>query len=188
MKTSFYLVIGCVAIVSFTGCQSRNSSDRYQARTGSNPPAASVPPDSGVVPDHTHPPGTPADHDHPGDHTQAEDTTPIPSTLPAIWSEVETHRQELERVIVAGSLDQVHAHAVRISRLVAALAPLSGQYVSTRQGPLTDAIHRVEQISDLMHDAADAGDAEGTRNQKQRLDSVLDYIHGLYPAGVLAAS
>jgi hypothetical protein len=80
----------------------------------------------------------------------------------------------------------VHTPAFRIRALVAALPPLSGQYVSTRQGPLTDAVNRVAQIADLIHNAADSGDVEGVKNQKQRLDGVLEFVHGLYPEGVLA--
>ena len=140
----------------------------------------------GATADHEHPPGTPADHTHPGEHTHEADTTPVPGTLSGVWAEIETHRQEIDRLIATGTFGEVISHAFRIRTLVAAMEPMSGQYASA-QGPLTDAVQRVDQITNLMHDAADGNDLEGTRNQKQRLDSVLDYIRGLYPAGVLAA-
>jgi hypothetical protein len=183
MKTylSSYGVVATILVVAIlAGCQRRGSTtDRAQNQGNESKMAAAD--------EHEHPPGTPADHAHPGEHTHEEDTTPIPGTLSGLWSEVETHRQEIDRLIAAGTPEPVTPRAFRIRTLVAAMESMSGQYVSTRQGPLTDAIQRVQQVTDLMHDAADAHDLEGTRNQKQRLDSVLEYIRGLYPAGVLTA-
>jgi hypothetical protein len=141
--------------------------------------------------DHYHPPGTPADHSHDAPasgHSHEEDTRPVPTTLDGIWAEVEVQRGELAEAIAANRLDGIYAIGVRIRNLVAAMPPLSGQYVATREGPLEDAVKRVGEISDLLHEAADAQNSMAAANQKTRLDTVLDYIKGLYPAGVLAGS
>lgn len=171
LAAALFLAAGCAEKPA-----DRTSTDRTGAAAGD---------------DHYHPPGTPADHAHDAPaagHSHEEDTRPVPATLAGIWSEVEVQQGELTEAIAAGRLDEIYAIGVRVRNLVAGMPPLSGQYVSTREGPLEDAVKRVGEISNLLHDAADAGNSAAAASQKARLDTVLDYIKGLYPPGVLTGS
>ncbi len=127
---------------------------------------------------HSHDGGAPHSHG-------AEDTSPLPTTLPGIWAEVQAKRVELNGVITSGELAKVHGIAFRIRDLVAAMPPLSAEHLGDKASQLKDGAVRTADIARLLDQYGDAGDGPATEGQVKRLDAVLDFIGGLYPAGTL---
>lgn len=112
----------------------------------------------------------------------------IPPTLPGIWAAVHMHQGELNQVITAGKLDDVHHHAFAIRDLVAAMPKKSKGLSKEALGKLKAEVKGMRKLAAELDAAGDAGDAAKTKGLAADLDGALKRIEGLYPTGALTAS
>jgi len=117
----------------------------------------------------------------------ARDPT-LPKSLQGLWAEILKERESFGLALDAGRLEDAGLAAKRIRDLVAALPPLSGQYVSTRQGPLTDAVRRAQAVVADIEEAATRGDSSAMAQSRLELIGVIEHVSHLYPAGTLPLS
>lgn len=121
---------------------------------------------------------------HAGGHDEAAEAM-VPESPMAIWHEVLEGQEQLEEIIAAGKLAEVHKVAFHIRDLVKTLPKVSGALSADAQQRLQESINRVADIAGLLDQYGDAGDAVNTKAQADRLAKLLQYIETLYPAGTL---
>jgi hypothetical protein len=112
----------------------------------------------------------------------------IPKTLPAIWSAIATHQNELHDVLAAKKLDDVHHHAFAVRDLVAAMPLKSTMLPAEQKTALKKSVSRVASLAKLLDEAGDAGDSAKVAALTVKLDTELKAIEGLYPAKDLKQS
>lgn len=167
---SYLSVFGAALLITF-GCgeSKEKSTDERDVRKAAEDTRVKTPP-AAVQTDH-HESGA-------GEH---ESSAAIPATAADIWRAVEEERKELDAVIAAGKLDQVHSVAFHIRDLLAALpqhSSLSPEATTT----LDDGITRVRQLAASLDEAGDAGRATEVAALNQRFNAVIEQVRLLFPA------
>ncbi len=101
------------------------------------------------------------------------------------WKALMAARDAIAGDIESGALDDVHAKAEPLPKLVAALLERSGDLDAAKRTRVGGAARQVTRVADALHEAADGGDAARTRKELSRLDGLLELIRAQYPAGAL---
>lgn len=101
------------------------------------------------------------------------------------WKALMAARDAIAGKIESGALDDVHAKAEPLPKLVEALLEQSGDLDAAKRTRVDGAARQVTRVADALHEAADGGDAGRTRKQLSRLDGLLELIRAQYPAGAL---
>ena len=115
-----------------------------------------------------------ADHHAEADHEEtAAAPTIVPDSYAAIIAELKTRKANLERILAAGSLKEVHPQAQVVMDLAAALP---GKATDTSRATVSLKALDLKEKADALHDHADEGDAAGA---KQAFDEVSADIDAL---------
>ncbi len=131
-----------------------------------------------------------ADSEHGHEAQSASEAGHGPSTsqsaqLADAWKALMAARNAIAGEIESGALDDVHARAEPLPKLVAALLEQSGDLDAAKRTRVDGAARQVTRVADALHEAADGGDATRTRKELSRLDGLLELIRAQYPAGAL---
>ena len=128
------------------------------------------------------------DKDHGASHGGGhEGSASQPTNLSGAWTALTAARDGISADVESGALKDVHAKTEPLSELVAALLAQSGDLEAGKRKRVEGAAKQVTRVADALHVAADKGDAERTRKELSRLDSLLELIRAQYPAGALEA-
>lgn len=117
--------------------------------------------------------------------TRAAETTDkvvIPATLEGLWQAIDAKSAELKQTIDRGALDQVHHEAFAIRDLVAALPAKSGALPAESLAKVKSSVKFVATLAERLDATGDAKDAAGTKQNFEKLTSVLASLKGNYPA------
>ncbi len=117
--------------------------------------------------------------------TQAAETTDkvvIPATLEGLWQSIDAKSAELKKTIEGGALDQVHHEAYAIRDLVAGLPAKSGGLPAESQAKVKSSVKFVATLAERLDATGDAKDAAGTKQNFDKLTSVLATLRDNYPA------
>jgi len=126
--------------------------------------------------------------EHGASHGEAHGgATAHPASLSSAWAAVKAARDGIAADVESGALKTIHAKAEPLPRLVEALLEQSGDLEAGKRARVEGAAQQVIRVADALHVAADKGDAERTRKELSRLDSLLQLIRAQYPAGALEA-
>ena len=106
----------------------------------------------------------------------------IPATLEGLWQAIDKKSAELKKTIDSGSLDQVHHEAFAIRDLVAGLPAKSGALPAENMAKVKSSIKFVATLAERLDATGDAKDAVGTKQNFEKLTSVLASLRGNYPA------
>ncbi len=109
------------------------------------------------------------------------------ASLAGAWTALTGARDAIADDVKSGALDDVHAKAEPLPKLVAALLEESGDLDAGKRARVEGAAKQVTRVADALHVAADGGDADRTRKELSRLDGLLELIRAQYPAGALDA-
>lgn len=129
------------------------------------------------------------------DNTMADNSTAMSSApasadsftaAAATWKEVESANAELDAVIKANKLAQVHEAAFKVRDLVKKLPADSQSLAADKQSTLTTQVKNVEQLAGKLDEAGDSKNMAATKDNQTGLNDTLDVIKGLYPAGALS--
>ncbi len=114
-------------------------------------------------------------------------STPQPTILAGAWTALMAARDAIAGDVESGALGDVHAKAEPLPKLVAALLEQSGDLDAGKRARVEGAAKQVTRVADVLHVAADRGDADRTRVELARLDGLLELIRAQYPVGALEA-
>ena len=109
------------------------------------------------------------------------------ASLAGAWTDLKAARDAIAGDVESGALDDVHAKAEPLPKLVTALLEQSGDLDAGKRARVEGAAKQVTRVADALHAAADGGDAARTRKELSRLDGLLELIRAQYPAGALDA-
>ncbi len=104
----------------------------------------------------------------------------IPATLEGLWQAIDAKSLELKKTIDSGSLDQVHHEAFAIRDLVAGLPAKSGALPAENLAKVKSSIKFVATLAERLDATGDAKDAPGTKQNFEKLTSVLASLRGNY--------
>jgi hypothetical protein len=106
----------------------------------------------------------------------------IPATLDGLWQAIDAKSAELKKTIDSGALDQVHHEAFAIRDLVAGLPAKSGSLPAESLAKVKSSVKFVATLAERLDATGDAKDAAGTKQNFEKLSSVLASLKGNYPA------
>jgi len=105
----------------------------------------------------------------------------IPATAAAIWQAIDEESQELNKVIEAGKLDEVHHHAFAIRDFVAALPSHSNTLAANTLAKVKANGKFVAILAERLDVSGDARDKSSTESNFKKLQRVLQSIRKNYP-------
>ena len=108
-----------------------------------------------------------------------------PETVGGILQAVKAREGELDNLIKAKELGQVHEVAFAIRDLVAELPDKSAQLPEAQQAKLKGNVKYVATLAERLDAAGDANNQSATEASFRQLQSVLGGIEGLYPPEAL---
>jgi len=101
------------------------------------------------------------------------------------WHALVVARDAVADSVDRGALGEVHERAEPIPGLVSELLEQSRDLSPHKRARVEGAVRQVARVADALHDAADRGDAGGTRKALGRLDGLLLLIRTQFPEGML---
>lgn len=101
------------------------------------------------------------------------------------WGHVEEARAELDAVIKANKLDEVHEAAYKVRDAVRELPGQSASLPAESRQKLDAQVKQVERLADMLDEAGDSNNAKSVHEHHKAMDEALDVIKALYPAGVM---
>lgn len=109
-----------------------------------------------------------------------------PAENPAqVWGEIQATRDVIEKLVLDGKLDEIHAATEGLPALGAKLLSVSTALEGSKRARVEGAVNQLPKATDRLHDAADANDAQKTAAEFKKLDGLLRLIAAQYPPGVL---
>lgn len=105
--------------------------------------------------------------------------------LAGAWAGLEAARDAIAADVEAGRLETIHEKSEPVPGLANALLESSDGLDPAKRKRVAGAVRQLPKVADALHDAADAGDLDGTRRQLKRLDGLLQLIRAQYPSGAL---
>jgi hypothetical protein len=117
---------------------------------------------------------------------QAAEEAPvqIPATTVAIWQAIDQHTAALDKLIQAGTLQDVHHHAFAIRDLSAALPARVAAMAPDKRKQLESDVKYVATLAQRLDASGDANDRAGAESNQTRLKSVLATLRTLSTAQV----
>jgi hypothetical protein len=113
---------------------------------------------------------------------ESTDKAVIPATLEGLWQAIDAKSAELKKTIDSGALEQVHHEAFAIRDLVAGLPAKSGALPAESLAKVKSSVKFVATLAERLDATGDAKDAVGTKQNFEKLSSVLASLRGNYPA------
>lgn len=115
--------------------------------------------------------------------TPAETTekTVVPATLEGVWQAIDAKSADLKKTIDKGDLEEVHHHAFAIRDLVAALPAKSSALSAENLAKVKTGVKFVATLAERLDASGDAKDAAGTKQNFERLTTVLASLRANYP-------
>lgn len=112
-----------------------------------------------------------------------EDEAPltIPDTPAAIWQVINTETTEMEKLITAGTLEDLHRRAFAVRDLVAALPGRSTSLSADQLAQIESNGKFVATLAARLDEAGDAGDKAASESNFDKLKTVLASIRTNYP-------
>lgn len=101
------------------------------------------------------------------------------------WAKVQAGASDLDKIIKAGKLDDVHEIAFAIRDDLATLPSQSKALSPDRQKKLGGYVHDVGTTAELLDKYGDKGDAKNVKAQRSRMMATLKSVKALYPTGAL---
>lgn len=101
------------------------------------------------------------------------------------WAELNAARDAIAQVVASGKLSEVHEKSKRLEPLGEALVAGAKSLPEDKRTRLEATLRQLPQVADALHDAADAGNADATRRELERLDGLIALIRAQYPADAL---
>lgn len=127
------------------------------------------------------------DEDDHGDHSDegSEASAESFGDVAAVWSEVTKLKTELDGIIAAEKLLDVHKAAFAIRDHVNMLADKSHDLSDGKQADLARGVRTVASLATELDETGDAEKQAETEALNVRLQTVLDAIADIYPEGAL---
>lgn len=126
------------------------------------------------------------DKGHGGGHAAGHENPAAPVTdLAGAWNALTSTRDTIAADVESGALDKIHAKAEPLPKLLEGLLEHSSELEASKRTRVEGAAKQVARVADALHVAADKGDAERTRKELARLDSLLELIRAQYADGAL---
>lgn len=114
-------------------------------------------------------------------HTSVPDTQSIQS----VWKDAGEGLRELDSVIAAKKLAQVHETAFNLRDSVRELRSVSASLPADSQAKLHELISKVDKLANDLDTTGDRNDLRNTIVNQRRMHVLLDSIAALYPGGTL---
>jgi hypothetical protein len=106
-------------------------------------------------------------------------------TVGELWRGVKVHETDLQRLVQAKDLANVHEVAFALRDLVAAMPDQSTQLPPEQLAKLKGNVKYVATLAERLDATGDAKDQPATERNLKQLESVLGAIEALYPEGAL---
>jgi hypothetical protein len=103
----------------------------------------------------------------------------------AIWKQVTAAKANLDNIIKAKKLKEVHEAAFKVRDILNTLPAKSKALPADKQKTLASQVKNVAQLAGLLDESGDANNLKETQENQAGLNDALDIIKGLYPAGAL---
>jgi len=113
---------------------------------------------------------------------ETSDKVVVPATLEGLWQAIDAKSAELKKTIESGALDQVHHEAYALRDLVAGLPAKSAALPAENLAKVKSSVKFVATLAERLDATGDAKDAPGTKQNFEKLTSVLASLRGNYPA------
>ncbi|MDP3939320.1 MAG: cupredoxin domain-containing protein [Deltaproteobacteria bacterium] len=123
-----------------------------------------------------------------GEAGEAKGEAEATGGVAATWAKIQTKRNEIEKLITTGKLDDIHEVAEGLPGLGENLVKESGDLDEARLRRVQGAAGQLANLADSLHDAADKGDAQTTEAEFKKLDGLLRVIEAQYPEGALSVT
>ncbi len=104
----------------------------------------------------------------------------IPATLEGLWQAIDAKTAELKKSIERGALDQVHHEAYAIRDLVAGLPGKSSVLSPESLARVKGGVKFVATLAERLDATGDAKDAAGTKQNFEKLTTVLASLRANY--------
>lgn len=118
-------------------------------------------------------------------HASEEAPLQIPVTTHAIWQAIDQHTAALDKLIQAGTLEEVHHHAFAIRDLTAALPEHAKQLSSEQRKQTESQVKFVATLAQRLDASGDSNDRLGSESNLTKLKSVLKSMRALIDAPTL---
>lgn len=115
-------------------------------------------------------------------HASEEAPVRIPAAAASIWQAIDQRAAMLEKLIQAGTLEEVHHHAFAIRDLSAALSEHTSSLSSSQRDKLQSDIKFVDTLAQRLDVSGDNNDRAGAEENLSKLKGVLKSMRALYPA------
>ncbi len=103
------------------------------------------------------------------------------------WAALRATRDAIGADIDAGKLDEIHTRSEALVPQGQTLLERSTDLAPEKRARVEGALKQLPGVAGALHDAADAGKADGARSQLKRLDGLLDLVRVQYPPAALTA-
>jgi len=110
------------------------------------------------------------------------------SSPAAAWADLRGVRDAIAADLEAGRLDEIHAKSERLEPLAKALLEASKDLAADKRARVESAVKQMPKVAGILHEAADAGNADATRRELKRLDGVLELMRAQYPPDALSSA
>ncbi len=117
----------------------------------------------------------------PASAAETAEKTVIPATLEGVWQAIDAKSADLKKTIDKGDLEEVHHHAFAIRDLVAALPGKSSALSAENLAKVKPGVKIVPTLPERLDASGDAKDAGGTKQNFERLTTVLASLRANYP-------
>lgn len=112
---------------------------------------------------------------------ETPEKTTIPATAEGVWQAIDAKAAELKKTIDKGDLGQVHHEAFAIRDLVAALPARSGALAPEKLAKVASGVKFVATLAERLDASGDAKDAAATKQNFEKLSTVLASLRANYP-------
>jgi plastocyanin len=124
---------------------------------------------------------------HEGAASAAQEGQGSTPSAAAAWAELVGVRNAIASALDGGRLGDIHPETEKLAPLARSLLERSADLGAEKRARLEGAVKQVPKLAGALHEAADAGNSDGTRRQLERLDALLELIRAQHPAGSLPA-
>lgn len=113
--------------------------------------------------------------------TEKTERIVIPATLEGLWQAIDAKSAELKKTIDSGALDRVHHEAYAVRDLVAGLPGKSAALPAENLLKVKTSVKFVATLAERLDATGDAKDAAGTKQNYEKLTTVLASLRANYP-------
>jgi len=121
-------------------------------------------------------------------HQKVSKGVPIPKGLPGVWADIHEMRRKLDEVLEDGKLTSAHNILFGIRDHARVMPKKSSRLLSgAKLDILKEQIKKIVDLTGMLDEACEEGNARAVTPLVQELDGVLEEIGGLYPVEALIA-